>query len=60
LLDALGTLAPGHEKTIKRSGQSMALNIGCDAIDLLDSMGKVVQTVTVGQADEGETITPAD
>jgi hypothetical protein len=52
-------ITSGQEKTIKRNGRAMALNNGGDTVDLLDPMGKVVQTVTYGHADEGEVITPA-
>jgi hypothetical protein len=36
----------------------MAMNNGGDTIDLVDATGKVVQTVTYGQALEGEEVLP--
>lgn len=58
-LDSLGTLNAGESKTIKRTGQSMALNNNGDTIDLLDPTSKVMHTVTYTAADEGEILTPA-
>jgi hypothetical protein len=59
LLDELGTINPGEEKTIKRKGQKMSLNNGGDTIELLDPSAKVVQTVTYPHTEEGELIKPA-
>ena len=58
LLDGLGTLNPGEEKTIKRDGQKMALNNKGDTIDLIDPNGNVLHTVTYARAEEEEVITP--
>ena len=54
LLDSLGTVAPGEEETIRRSGQPMAMNNTGDTIDLLDADGQVVDSVTYGVVAEGE------
>jgi hypothetical protein len=54
VLDSLGTVAPGEEKTIRRSGQPMAMNNTGDTIDLLDADGRVVDSVTYGVVAEGE------
>jgi len=54
----LGTLTPNGHETITRSGQPMAMNNGRDTIDLIDSDGRVVHTVTYGAAEEGETVIP--
>jgi len=51
-LAALGTLTPNGHETITRSGQPN----GGDTIDLIDSDGRVVHTVTYGAAEEGETV----
>lgn len=59
-LDGLGTLQPGQEKTIKRSGQPMALNNGGDTVDLIHPNGSVMQTVTYSAVDEGEVVHPAN
>jgi endonuclease/exonuclease/phosphatase family metal-dependent hydrolase len=58
LLDELGTINPGEEKTIRRKGQKMSLNNDGDTIELVDPSGKVVQTVTYSRAEEGELIKP--
>jgi len=55
-LDSLGSIAPGQEKSILRAGQQMALNNTGDTIDLLDSSGNVVHSVSYGRADEDEAI----
>jgi exonuclease III len=59
-LDALGSLQPGEEKTIRRNGQAMALGNRGDTIDLVDPAGIVVHTVTYGRVAEGEVVTPAN
>jgi len=53
-LAALGTLTPNGHETITRSGQPN----GGDTIDLINSDGRVVHTVTYGAAEEGETVIP--
>lgn len=58
LLDELGTIAPGEEKTIKRNGQPMSLNNSGDTVDLVDPAGKVVQSVTYSHTDEDEAVSP--
>jgi hypothetical protein len=58
LLDGLGTIQGGEEKTILRKGQPMAMNNGGDTIDLIDASGRVVQTVTYGDVVEGEEVVP--
>ena len=57
-LSSLGMLSSNEQKTIKRSGQEMALNNDGDTVDLIDPNGKVVHTVTYARAEEGEIITP--
>jgi len=57
-LNSLETLNPGEEKTIKRNGQSMALNNNGDTVDLIDPNGNVVHTVTYSRTEEGEIISP--
>jgi exonuclease III len=55
-LDALGTLQPGEQKTVRRLGQPMALNNRGDTIDLVDASGMVVQTVTYGPVQPEELV----
>ncbi len=59
-LDSLGTLAANTEKTIKRSGQAMALNNKGDTVDLINSSGTILQTVTYTRALEEEVIYPVN
>lgn len=56
-LSSLGVIQPGQEKTITRNGQPMSLNNDGDTIELLDTNGKAVDTVTYGPVDEGEVVT---
>jgi exonuclease III len=56
LLDSLGSMAPGEEKTIRRGGQPMAMSNTGDTIDLLDADGQVVDSVTYGFVAEGESV----
>jgi lamin tail-like protein len=56
VLDSLGTLQPGESKTIRRAGQSMAMNNGGDSITLVDSNGIQVQTVTYATVSEGQRV----
>ena len=56
-LDSLATINAGQQKTIKRNGQSMALNNGGDTVELLNPDGDIVQTESYGSAAEGQTIT---
>jgi exonuclease III len=56
VLDSLGSMAPGEEKTIRRGGQPMAMNNTGDTIDLLDDDGQVVDSVTYGVVAEGESV----
>jgi exonuclease III len=60
MMDALGTLNSGEEKTIKRNGQPMALNNTGDTIDLIDPSATVIHTVTYPKVQEGEVVTPAN
>jgi hypothetical protein len=53
-LGALGTLAPGAEKTVRRAGQAMSLNNGGDTITLVNRAGAAVQSVTYPQMAEGQ------
>jgi hypothetical protein len=55
-LSALGTLAPGAQRTIRRNGQAMSLNNGGDTITLIDASGTAVQSVTYPQTAEGERV----
>ena len=55
-LDSLGTLQPNQEKTIRRNGQPMSLNNNGDTIDLLDSINKILKTVTYRHIDEDEAV----
>jgi exonuclease III len=59
-LDELGVLEPGEEKTITRNGQPMALNNNGDTVDLIDSAGRVLDTVSYSRVEEGEIVTPAN
>jgi hypothetical protein len=58
-LDSLGGLAAGTEGTIQRLGQPMAMNNGGDTIDLINPSGMVIQSVSYGDVEEGELVTPA-
>jgi len=55
-LNELGSLDRGQEKTIKRKGQSMALNNRGDTIALVDPFGQIIHSVTYASAEEGEVI----
>lgn len=55
-LQALGNLQPGERKTIRRSGQEMALNNTGDTVDLIDPNGVVRDTLTYDDVEEGEVI----
>lgn len=58
VLDELGMINPGEEKTIKRNGQGMSLNNNGDTIEFIDPSGKVVQIVTYTRVEEGELVKP--
>jgi hypothetical protein len=58
-LDSLASLAVDTEGTTQRLGQPMAMNNGRDTIDLVNPMEMVVQTMSYGNLDEGELLTPA-
>jgi len=49
-LDSIGTLGANQYSSIKREGQSMALNNSGDTIQLIDPFGNVVDTVTYQNA----------
>jgi len=55
-LDAIGTLAAGEERIVRRNGQAMAMTNRGDTIDLVDSNGAVVQSVTYPSMPEGEEV----
>jgi hypothetical protein len=57
-LDSLGFLNGGQEKTIKRIGQPMSLNNDGDTIELVNHLGRTVQTVTYDPVGEGDVVTP--
>lgn len=59
VLDPLGTLGAGKEKTIKRSGQPMALNNGGDTVELINPNHRVVHTVAYDRVGEEEMVFPA-
>ncbi|MGD9364693.1 MAG: lamin tail domain-containing protein [Desulfobacteraceae bacterium] len=59
VLDPLGTLGAGKEKTIMRSGQPMALNNGGDTVELINPDHLVVHTVTYHGVGEEEMVFPA-
>jgi len=57
-LDGLGNLAAGPEATSLRARQKVALTNGGDSVSLIDPADVVQQTVTYGQAEEGEETIP--
>jgi hypothetical protein len=54
VLDAVGSVPAGEERTVRRGGQPMAMNNTGDTIDLLDADGHLVDSVTYGVVAEGE------
>ena len=59
-LDELGEIAPGMTKTIRRAGQSMALNNSGDTVELIDPSGVVVHRFTYDSARTNEVIVVKD
>ncbi len=55
-LNELGILQPGEKKEIKRNGQKMTLNNNGDTINLLNSQGEIIDSLTYSQAKLGEYI----
>jgi beta-lactamase superfamily II metal-dependent hydrolase len=56
-LSSLDQVAAGASVTIKRAGMAMSLDNGGDTIELLDSLGAVVDRMTYGQTAEGIRVT---
>lgn len=56
LLDSLGTLQPGEQKTIRRNHQQMGLNNSGDTIRLEDAAGAERHRVTYGAAATGQRV----
>jgi exonuclease III len=54
VLDAVGTVPAGEERTIRRGSRPMAMNNTGDTIDLLDADGQLVDSVTYGVVAEAE------
>lgn len=52
----VGVLEPGMEKVVKKEGQSMELSNNGDIIDLVNHMGKVVQTINYPHTEEDKVI----
>jgi hypothetical protein len=57
-LASAGTLAPGAQRTIRRSGQAMSLNNDGDTIVLVNADGDIVQSVSYPAMAEGQRFTP--
>jgi hypothetical protein len=57
-LAAVTALAPGAERTVRRSNQPMSLNNGGDTIQLLDAAGVLVQSVTYPAMADGQRFDP--
>lgn len=52
-LSSFGQISPGEEKTIRRTGQAMALNNGGDTVRLLDSSNAEIHRVSYPDAEPG-------
>jgi len=59
-LSSLGALAPGQEVVITRQGKPMSLNNNGDTVELLDAGDEMVQVVTYGPVERGETVRPGN
>lgn len=55
-LDELGAIAPNEQMTIRRAGQTMALNNGGDTLELIDPSGTVAHRIAYDNADTDEVI----
>lgn len=53
-----GVLAPGASAVVLRQGQPMSMNNSGDTIELINTAGTVVQTVTYGAVASGQVVIP--